>query len=159
MAYLKWLIPLTLFYLALTGNGEPLNWLLGLLLATAITALLRPQPAPIVWRRLPAAFWAGAHFLLTLLWDLLVSSLQVSRLILQREIRLQQGIMALSSGSSSDLVTSLSAKAITLTPGELVVEIDHNNTLYIHSLDIVAAAAHEPDAQKRRRQQLEKIVS
>lgn len=159
MAYLKWLVPLTLFYLALTGNGEPLNWLLGLLLAGGITALLRPTPTPLVWRRLPAAFWAGLWFLLTLLWDLLISSLQVSRLILQRDIRLRQGIMALPSGSSSDLVTSLSAEAITLTPGELVVEIDHDNVLYIHSLDIVAAAAHEPNAQERRRQQLEKIVS
>ena len=159
MAYLKWLVPLTLFYIALTGNSEPLNWLLGLLLAGGITALLQPAPAPIAWRRLPAAFWAGSRFLLTLLWDLLVSSLQVSRLILRREIQLQQGIMALPSGSSSDLVTSLSAEAITLTPGELVVEIDHDNNLYIHSLDIVAAAAHEPEAQKRRRQQLEKLVS
>jgi multicomponent Na+:H+ antiporter subunit E len=155
--YLRWVFPLTLLYIALTTNFEPRNWVLGGLLAVGITALLRPDPAPIQWRNLPTALLAMAQFLLTLIWSLLVSSLSITRLILQREMPLQQGVFALPSGSSSPLVTWLSAHAITLTPGELVLEMDEENTLYVHSLNMDRAVVQEPIAQARRVQQLEKI--
>jgi multisubunit Na+/H+ antiporter MnhE subunit len=44
-----------------------------------------------------------------------------------------------------------------LTPGELVVEMDEENMLYIHSLNVERAIAQEPIAQERRVKQLEKI--
>jgi len=157
MRYLRWIIPLTLLYIALTANAELRNWLLGGLLAAGITVLLRPNPNPIRWRRLPTALLAAGQFLLMLLWDLLVSSLQVSRLIFQRKMPLRQGVFALSSGSTSSPVTLLSVQAISLTPGELVIEMDEDGLLYIHSLDVVTAVAKEPAAQQRRVRQLEKI--
>ena len=157
MRYLRWVVPLTFLYIALTANAEPRNWLLGVLLATGIAVLLRPNPSSIRWRNLPTALLALGQFILSLLWDLLVSSLQVTWLVVHREIPLRQGIFALPSGCSSSLVTLLSAQAITLTPGELVVEIDEEGVLYTHSLDVVTAATKEPVAQKRRVQQLERI--
>jgi multicomponent Na+:H+ antiporter subunit E len=157
MRYLKWILPLTLLYIALTANPEPLNWLLGALLATGITALLRPDPAPIAWRNLPSAFFAAGQFVLSLLADLVVSSLQVARLLLQRQLQLRQGVLALSTGSPEETVTVLSAQAITLTPGEMVIEIDEDGVMYVHSLDVVASAETEPDAQARRVRQLERI--
>ncbi len=158
MRYLKWIAPLTFFYMALTANGEPLNWLLGILLAAGITALIRPNPSPIQWRALGTTLLAAGQFLLRLLWDLLVSSVGVAWLVLQKEMPLRQGIIALPSDSDSKLVTLLSAQAITLTPGELVVEIDEDGVMYTHSLDVVVAAEREPAAQKRRVQLLERIV-
>jgi multicomponent Na+:H+ antiporter subunit E len=107
---------------------------------------------------LGTALLAAGQFLLALLWDLLVSSIEVTRLVLQKEIPLRQGIIALPSGSDSRLVTLLSAQAITLTPGEMVVEMDEDGVMYTHSLDVVVAAEREPAAQKRRVQLLERIV-
>ena len=158
MRYLKWILPLTVLYIALTGNAEPLNWLLGLLLALAITALLRPNPAPIGWAHLPAAALAAGQFVLSLLADLLVSSLLVARLLLGRRLALRQGVFALPTGSPAETVTVLSAQAITLTPGEMVVEIDEDGVMYTHSLDVVASAETEPPDQERRVRQLSRIV-
>ena len=154
---LKWITPLTFLYIALTANVEPLNWLLGILLAIGITTLLRPNSAPIRWHALPMALLAMTQFVLLLLWELLISSLQVTRLIMQREIPLRQGIFSLPTGSSSPFVTLLSAQAITLTPGELVVEIDDEGLMYIHSLDVVTSVEKEPTTQQRRAQKLERV--
>lgn len=158
MRYVKWILPLTLLYVALTANGEPLNWLLGLLLAAGITGLLRPKPAPVSWRTAGVALLAAGQFLLLLLWDLLVSSMQVGRLVLRREMPLRQGIVALPTGSTSPRVVLLSAQAITLTPGEMVVEMDEDGVLYTHCLDVVAVAESAPAAQRRRVQLLERMV-
>lgn len=158
MRYLKSVIPLTLLYIALTANAEPRNWLLGVLRAIGITALLRPTPTPINWQNLPKALLATGHFVLTSLWDLLVSSFQVTRLLLQRDVRLRQGVFTLPTKHPSPQVSLLSAHAITLTPGELVVEMDEAGLLYVHSLDVVASAEKAPQAQQQRVKQLEQIV-
>jgi multisubunit Na+/H+ antiporter MnhE subunit len=159
MLYLKWITPLTLLYIFLTANIEPLNWLVGILLAVGITALIRPTPSPIQWRSLPLTLFVAGQWLLSLLWDLWVSSLQVARLVLQKDISLQQGVFALSSESPHPQVTVLSAQAITLTPGEMVIEIDADGVMYTHSLDVVKTAQTEPLVQQKRAQQLEKIFT
>ncbi|MDX1613806.1 MAG: Na+/H+ antiporter subunit E [Candidatus Promineifilaceae bacterium] len=158
MRYLKWILPLSVLYIALTGNGEPLNWLLGVLLALGITALLRPDPAPIGWAHLPAASLAAVQFVLSLLADLVVSSLLVARMLLRRQLPLRQGVFALPTGSPAEAVTVLSAQAITLTPGEMVIEIDEDGVMYTHSLDVVTSAESEPRDQERRVGQLSRIV-
>ena len=157
MRYLKWILPLTLLYIALSSNAEPSNWLLGLLLAAGITALLQPNPSPFVWRKAGTAVLAGARFLLTLLWDLVVSSYQVARMIVTNTEPVNQGIYALPTGSDKTAVSVLSAQAITLTPGEMVVEMDDNGLLYVHSLDMVTSAQSAQAAQKKRVAQLEKM--
>lgn len=159
MRYLKWIVPLTLLYIALTANAEPLNWLLGVLLAVGITALLRPELTTVNWRNVPIALWTGVKFVAALQWDLLVSSIQVARIVLQRDMPLRQGIFALPTGSEREAVAVLSAQAITLTPGEMVVEMDDDGTLYVHSLDVVKSAETAPAAQRQRVAYMEKMTT
>lgn len=158
MRYLRWIAPLTLLYMAITSNFELSNWVLGIILATAITFILRPAaPKPIVWRNFPLAFFGGIQFVLYLIWELLMSSIQVARIVLRRDIELKQGIFALPSGSRSETVTVLTAKAITVTPGELVVEIDKNGVMYTHSLDVEQSEKTAVSNQETRVRQLEQL--
>ena len=159
MRYLRWIAPLTLLYVAITANFEPSNWLLGLTLAVGITTVLRPDPAPIMWKKLPGALLVFLQFLLELVWDLLLSSVQVARIVLQKEINLRQGIFALPTGSRSEAITVLSAKAITVTPGELVVEIDEDGVMYTHSLDVEQSQKTAVTNQQARVQQLEQLFT
>lgn len=157
MAYLKWFVPITLLYLMLTGNFEPLNWVIGILIALGVTGLIRPNPSPIHWSHLPQSAWAVTRFLATLLWDLIESGVQVARLVLTPDLKLQQGIVAIPDGTREDWITTVSAEAITLTPGELVVEIGTDGTLYTHTLNVSKTLAESLDAQTERAHQLEEI--
>lgn len=158
-AYLKWIVPITLLYMMLTGNPEPLNWGLGLLIAIGVVAVIRPNPTPVHWSKLPHALSASALFVVHLMRDLIVSGVEVARLVMQPTPNIQQGIIAIPDATEKDWVTAVSAEAITLTPGEMVVEIGDDGTLYTHTLNVDKSLATSLDAQVQRAHDLEDIRS
>ena len=157
ISYLFWLLPLTVLYILLTGNLEPLNWVAGFMLAVGVTLLLRPERSQVNVNRLPRMTWTLMKFLLVLLYDLIESGLQVTRLVLQRQPAIQQGIIAIPDGTREEWITVASAEAITLTPGELVVEIGDDGTLFTHTLDVDSSLAKAEIAQEGRVRQLEEL--
>jgi multicomponent Na+:H+ antiporter subunit E len=157
MARLRLTIPLFLIYLALTSNLAWNNLLVGLLVGAGLSWLLRPSLKPFPWRRLPGSLLATVRYLLVLLVDLITSGIQVSRIVLDPKLPIQPGVVAIPSGCESELATALSAHAVSLTPGELVVEIDDEGVMYTHCLDASRAADYVADAQKMRRDLLRKI--
>ncbi len=77
-------------------------------------------------------------FLISLLWTILKSCLQVAALILTAQ-RYPQAIIAFELEADSDFESLVLATAITLTPGTISVDIGHNakgrRLLYVHLLD------------------------
>lgn len=150
-------IPVFLIYLAITANLEWRNLVLGLVIALGATVLARPRRRPIRWRRLPAAFLATLRYLTLLGLDLIKGGYQTARIVLDPKLPLLPGVVAIPSGCESELATALSAHAITLAPGEMVVEIDQNGFMYTHMLDVSHAADYVAEAQQMRRELLRKI--
>jgi len=124
---------LTLVWVGLWGSVSAANVLGGLAVAVGLLLLLRQGPsdaraviAPVALLRFSARFFV----------DLLVSSLQVVRLVLQPRIRLRQSVVSVRVPDASDLLLTLLADAISLTPGTLTVDVDERtSTLYVHALD------------------------
>ncbi len=152
------LFTIWIVYLLLSDRWEIGNLVLGLGIAAGILALMRPKLVRPDWRRLPGAGWALVRYLWVMLYDMLISGVQVARILLQRKLSIEPGIMAIPSGCQSELGTALSAHAITLSPGELVVEMDQQGVLYTHCLDITRAAQYISQAQEMRRNLLSKIL-
>jgi multicomponent Na+:H+ antiporter subunit E len=67
------------------------------------------------------------------------------------------GIVAIPTQCESDLSRALSTHAITLTPGEMVVEIGKDGTMYTHMLDATDADERVAEAQETRDKMLKKI--
>jgi multicomponent Na+:H+ antiporter subunit E len=151
------MIGLWAVYLALTANLEMSNLVLGMLVAASLTLLVRPQAGRVELRRLPAATLALGRYLLLILSDMIKSGLAAAHLILDPALPVKPGIVAIPSGCESELATALSAHAITLAPGEMVVEIGEDGTLYTHTLDATHAAEYIVEAQRLRRELLGKI--
>ena len=122
---------LTLMYLALTSNLQASNIVMGLLLSVGVMALLRPQLREADGRRAGTAVLALFRYIFVL-----VSGIQVARIVLSPTMPLHQAIIAIPSDCQSDLGLALSAHALTLTPGEMVVEIGDDGTMYTHVLDV-----------------------
>lgn len=159
MYYSRAIVLLALAYLALTANLELSNIIVGLLLATGIVLLLRPERRPVNLKRsLPAALAFG-RYMLILAYDLVASGIQVARIVLDPALPIKPGIVAIPSGCESELGTALSVHAATLTPGELVVEIDEHGVMYTHCLNITNTEQYIAEAQKLRRELLEKIFA
>lgn len=144
-------------YLALTANLEPANLVAALLIGIAISVLVRPQQLTIAWRRLPLALWSILRYLGILILDLVKSGIQVGRIILNPRLPIDPGIVVIDAGCQSELGTALSAHAMTLTPGELVVEMDDQGLLFVHCLDASKSAQYVAEAQDLRQDLLSKI--
>jgi multicomponent Na+:H+ antiporter subunit E len=144
-------------YLALTANLEPGNVVLGLLVATGLTLLMRPPRGTFELKRLPGAVLALGRYLSVVILAAIKSGLVAARLVLNPALPVKPGIIAIPSDCDSELATALSAHAITLAPGEMVVEIGKDGTMYAHALDATRAADYVEEAQALRRELLRKI--
>jgi multicomponent Na+:H+ antiporter subunit E len=151
------IVGLWLVYLALTANLEPSNVTLGLLIGVGLTLLLRPPRGRFELRRLPGALVALVRYLFVVFIDAIKSGLVAARLVLDPALPVKPGIIAIPSDCDSELATALSAHAITLAPGEMVVEIGKDGTMYTHALDATRAVEYVEEAQELRRALLRKI--
>jgi multicomponent Na+:H+ antiporter subunit E len=157
MHYITSILLLWLVYLALTGNLAWNNLVVGLLFAAAVTLLMRPRRRAMNIRRFPAAFFAMLRYVGILMWDIVVNGIQVARIVLTPSLPIQPGIIAIPSLCESELGTALSAHAITVSPGELVVEISEDGVMYTHTLDATNSEKKAADAQRLRVNLLQKI--
>ena len=159
MRYLRVMLPLLAVYLLLTANLQAANILLGLLIAAGAATLVRPDPHPYDIRRLPGAAWALIRYLVVLAIDIIKSGPAVARIVLTPSLPIKPGIIAVPSHCQSDLAIALSAHAVTVTPGELVIEIGDDGVLYTHTLDASKATEYRAEAQQLRQNLLCKIFT
>lgn len=159
MHYIRTILVLLVIYLALTGNLQPSNIVLGALVAGVATLLLRPQPGRTDLRRLPAAAWALVRYIAILAADVVKSGIGVARIVLDPKLPIRPGIVAIDAGCCSELATALSAHALTITPGEMVIGIDEAGVMYAHCLDATHSAEYAAEAQAMRRDLLSKIFA
>jgi multicomponent Na+:H+ antiporter subunit E len=156
MFYLSSITVLFIVYLMLTANFALPNLVLGLLVAAGIT-LLMPKDAPMLFRldRLPRFLWTGMQYAYIVIKDVVLGGIATARIVLDPKLPLKAGIVAIPYGSQSELGSAFSAHAITLSPGELVIEIDSDGNMYTHALNVDATAAAAEEGQAARRKLLD----
>jgi multicomponent Na+:H+ antiporter subunit E len=152
MIYLVLAIPLAIVWMAISNRIALDSFAVGYVFGVAVIVLVRPPRGLVRVERLPDQLLALVTYLATLIGDVTLSGISVTRRVLSRDMRLRLGIVALPTFDSeaNPIICALTADAITLTPGELVVETEDNTVLYVHSLDVEATLATVPDVQVRR---------
>lgn len=153
------IIPLTFVYLELSTNFEFSNVIAGLLISVGITILIRPQRYTTNWRRLPWTIFSILRYVGILMRDLIGCGIRVTRIVLDPALPIKPGIVAVPLECESELESALCAHAITLTPGEMVVEMDEKGVMYTNFLDDTHAERYVIDAQKMHRDVLQKIFT
>ncbi|MDX2163410.1 MAG: Na+/H+ antiporter subunit E [bacterium] len=144
-------VPMAVLWMGLTSRTTLESFGVGYLLSAAIL-LARPPRLRLNVARLPGQLWALFVYALILFRDIVLSGIDVARRVLSPDMRLKLGIITVPTGDTrkSPFVAALSADVITLTPGELVVEIEGDDTLYVHCLDAEASARTADQVQARR---------
>lgn len=151
-------IPLFIVYLVLTGNLEVPNLAVGILVALGVSLLLpQGELPPFSLSRLPVFILAAVGYILVVAWDVIRGAYSTARIVLDPKLPLNPGIITIPSGSRSELGTALSAHAITLSPGEMVVAIDEEGIMYTHCLDVDNSAHFVDKAQSMRKKYLSKM--
>ena len=158
MNLLRGTLLLAAVYLALTANFQLSNILAGLLLGLGVMILLLPSAHTVEWRFSPGGVLAFIRYSLVLIADLALSGIQVARIVLSPHLPIKQGNIAIPTTCETPMAQALSAHAITVTPGEMVVEMTPEGTMYTHVLDTSDAVENTKRAQEMREKMLEKIA-
>jgi multicomponent Na+:H+ antiporter subunit E len=157
MHYIRPVVLLTVAYLALTANLEWLNVMAGVIIAIIVVLLIRPQPHKVAWNQVPRQALALGRYILILIYDLVYSGIQVARIVLDPALPIKPGIIAIPSKCRSEMAAALNAHAITLTPGESVIEMSEDGVMYTHCLDAARSEEVVDQAQTLRVDLLENI--
>ncbi|WP_083749369.1 Na+/H+ antiporter subunit E [Frankia sp. CcI49] len=128
------LVWLWVVWAALWGRLTPLVMISGLVVAAGVLVLfpLRDADAPVRFRLLPSFALVG-----WLLADLVPASLSVAAQMIRNGPRTRSAIVEVPLAASSEIISTLTANAISLAPGAFVLEIDHQRgALYVHMLAV-----------------------
>jgi multicomponent Na+:H+ antiporter subunit E len=149
------LIALVALWLLLWDHIDVLTVVTGILLAIGVTRALYLPPVLLSGRFNP---WRGLLLGLRMSFDVVVASFQVAVFSINPWWKPMNSIIAVQLLTRSDFVTTLTAEAISVVPGTVVVDIDRERgLLYLHALGTRTTA----DIEKVRRQVLgveERIV-
>lgn len=126
------LVALVLLWVFLWDQVTVLTVVTGILLAIGVTRVLYLPPVLLSGRFNP---WRGLLLGLRMMFDVTVASLQVAVLAIDPRWKPMNSIIAVQLLTRSDLVTTLTAEAISVVPGTVVVDIDRERgLLYLHAL-------------------------
>ncbi|GAA2444268.1 Na+/H+ antiporter subunit E [Agromyces soli] len=149
------LIALVLLWVMLWDHIDVLTVVSGIVLAITVTRALYLPPVLLSGRFNP---WRGLLLGLRMMFDVVFASLQVAFLAVAPWWKPSNAIIAVQLLTRSDLVTTLTAEAISVVPGTVVVDIDRERgLLYLHAL---GTRTHD-DVERVKRQVLgteERIV-
>ncbi len=152
-------LPMSALWMIVSGSISLDSLLVGYVLGVAILLVMRVENIQISWRRLPDQIAAFLVYTFTLARDIVLSSLDVARRVLDPELPLNPGRISVSTqdDTENDFIGAFSAHGITITPGELVVDFEDDRTMLVHCLDVEASAKTAERAQTRRLHLLRRI--
>ncbi|HEY9365574.1 MAG TPA: Na+/H+ antiporter subunit E [Agromyces sp.] len=126
------LVALVFLWVFLWDQVTVLTVVTGILLAIGVTRVLYLPPVLLSGRFNP---WRGLLLGLRMMFDVTVASMQVAVLAIDPRWKPMNSIIAVQLLTRSDLVTTLTAEAISVVPGTVVVDIDRERgLLYLHAL-------------------------
>ena len=126
------LVVLVLLWMMLWGSLTPLTIVTGVIVAVGVTRAFYLPPVELSGRFNPLWF---AVFLARFLLELVKASFQVAWRALSPTPIGRSSVVAVQLLTRSDFITTLTAIAVSLIPGSIVVEVDRaGGILYVHAI-------------------------
>ncbi len=157
MNYIILWVMILFTYLSLSTNISSYNLLFGSLMAILILYLSPVRKHSVTVKHFFKGFVALVIYLLLLIKNTLIGGIQVARLVLDPQLSLKTGVIAVNPDCDHELGQALSAHSISLSPGELLITTDEKKTMYIHSLNIEQTEKVIKKEQQYRRYLLDLI--
>lgn len=156
-------IPLTLLFMSMSDQWGLDGLVVGYLFGFAILLLIGEIPGRIVWSRLPSQLFWLMVYIFRLAWEIIRSGFDVARRVVDPKLPVNLGELVVPIQDEKDrfVVSALSAHAISVTPGELVIgfkTIGGKRHMIVHTLDVNTSREHIEQNQAKRLKLLKRIL-
>lgn len=129
-----WALTLIGFWLLLSGFFKPLLLGLGLVSVVLVVFILHRMNRFDGLNLRPPSSFPFFYYLSWLMWQVVLSSLEVTKLVWSNNKKLSPAIGKLPVSNTSVKAQALYANSITLTPGTLSIDVDDEHVT-VHALD------------------------
>jgi multicomponent Na+:H+ antiporter subunit E len=150
-------VPLALLFMTLSNQWSLDGFAAGYVVGAAVLSITGIYPAQTNVKRLPHQLFWLAIYVVQLGWNILLSSIDVARRVLDPRLPVNPGEVVVSTQDKSMLKAALSAHIITVTPGEMVIDMD-DNEMVVHTLDVEITQHTINQAQASRLKMLRRIL-
>ncbi len=158
-------LPFSLVFMTLSGQMNLQGFILGYVLSVAALWTARAQELNIhpsrILRQLFYVFW----YSIRLAVDIFLSSLDVARMVLSPNLdeEIDTGVLKISTQDedNNNIVTGISSHGITITPGQLVVDIteeDGETMMHVHNLNVTASRKTIVEDQTKRLKLIKRLL-
>ncbi len=157
-------LPLAIGWTIYTAQPTIGNFLLGYLFSLVVLVATGVRGDSFNLRNAPKQLFNLIVYIFFLAYAVLVSGLQVARLILSPSLPIDPGLSAVNTQdvTENSVVSAVSAHGITITPGELVVDFEETAEegvlMIIHSLNITKSAQNLDSDQTIRLRRIKGIL-
>lgn len=163
-------VPFSAIFVAISGQANGQGWVLGYVLSVIVLRLGQAQDLNLKATRVHIQFGASLRYVLHLTWDIFLSSWDVAKAVMRRDIaaHIDPGELTVSTqdGDNNQIVTAMSAHGITITPGQLVTDITTEanergetvTVLHVHNLHRANAEPTIHDEQRARLTMIRRIL-
>lgn len=142
-------IPAAFVWMLITGRFTFESFAIGVVVGAIVLSIAEGLPRRLA--TLPKQLAAFALYTVRLLIDIVLSGVKVAQIVLDPKLPIKTGILRVETHSTDEGIAAVSAHGITITPGQLVVDFDvDNSAMYVHCLDIESSMATS-DADQRAR--------
>ncbi len=147
--------PLAVLFMVLSDEWSVGGLVVGYGVGFIAMMLTGDIPYRLKWWRVPFQVILLALYALRLSWDIIRSSVDVARRVLDPDLPINPGELTIPTHDERRdvLLAALSAHAITVTPGEMVMdfeEVDGEPAMHVHTLDVEASKETMEPKQTRR---------
>lgn len=158
-------LPFSLVFMALSGQQTWQGFLVGYIVS--VLALQIGQADRLTFK--PTRVFSQVYSLLIysvrLAWDIFVSSVDVARMVLSPNMdeQIDPGLIRIRTQDpdNNEIVTAMSSHGITITPGQLVVDVEKENDttyLYVHNLHVEQSRDTIVEEQTKRLKLIRRIL-
>jgi multicomponent Na+:H+ antiporter subunit E len=151
-------LPVAALWVLVTDRLSLESFAVGYVLGIVVALVLGGRSARLRPRRIPAQMVELLLYSVTMIRDILLSSFDVARRVVDPKLPLASGIIEVDTEEDDTMIAALSAHSITVTPGEMVVDFGGNRRMFVHCLDVNEAAETLQNAQARRAARFRRIL-
>ncbi len=122
---------LAMLWIILFQSSSLIDFVVGFLVAFGLLSIFE--------RRYGRTGLYAVRFLVSVLWEVIVSSVELAWVLIQPRLKIAPGIVAIPLDVTTDIEIATLASAITLTPGTLSVDVGRDKVtdeqvLFVHTL-------------------------
>lgn len=153
-------LPLTIFWMILTKQHTFEGFVLGYAASMLFLWLSLKGTLKSNYKKFPSQLLWLCIYTLYVARDTVLSGIDVTLRVLNPKLPINPGLVEVDTLTDNEIISAMSAYAITITPGEMVIDYEgeKKNIMLVHTINVDDTSKQAAQQQRTRLEMLKKVL-